>query len=238
MDLLDYCQSLNYTPHTTEPKYLYMELVAVDGSTGAPKNGRMTKEERKRLGRKLRALRIERELDQVDVANDPKFEISIGTLQAIEGAWYEVRDTNIEKYARYFGTSVTKLLKADEPKTLTFTDPLLKDLNDEHLDIARSYMRARKRVRAAIELVLHHPDEERLTNIILKLETRSPETLARIDALLTAAADDRIFEIAERVLRRPDFATFIQDTLDQYDKKAATVEAVTHKTGSKPTKKS
>lgn len=215
-----------------------MELVAVDGSTGALKNGRMTKEERKRVGRKLRALRIERELDQVDVANDPKVEISIGTLQAIEGAWYDVRDTNIEKYARYFGTSVTKLLKADEPKTLSFTDPLLKDLNDEHLEVARSYMRARKRVRAAIELVLHHPDEERLTSIILKLDTRPPETLARIDALLSAAADDRIFEIAERVLRRPDFATFIQDTLDQYDKKAATVETVAHKTGTKPTKKS
>ena len=194
----------------------------------------LTPEIRGRIGRKLRALRVERALHQADVA--AKIKLGIGTVQAIEGNWYDVRDQNIDKLARFYGSTLARLVKPEESKAVTPDNPLLKGLNEEHLQIAQGYRDARKRVRAAIELVLQHPEEEQLTNIILKLETRSPETLARIDALLTAA-DDRIFEIAERVLRRPDFATFIRDTLDQYDKKAATVDAVT-RTATKPTKKS
>jgi hypothetical protein len=181
-----------------------MELVAVDARGLPLKNGHMTKEERKRIGRKLRAMRTERGLDQVDVVSDAKADgLSLGTLQAIESAWYEVRDVNIEKYARFFGTSATKLLKADEPKVVAATDPLLKDLHEEHLEVARSYMRARKRVRACVEVLLNdHPEEEHLTRLFMKLEKLPAERLARIEVVLGAEADDPIEQLLTRVRRR------------------------------------
>lgn len=230
-----------YTPHPFTHKSLCMELVAVDVLSIAPKNGRMTKEERKRIGRKLRALRTERGLDQVDVAADPKADgISVGTLQAIEGAWYEVRDQNIEKYARFFGTSMTKLLKADEPKAVTASDPLLKDLNEEHLEIARSYMRARKRTRASIELLLNHPDEEHLTSVIIQLGKLSPDALAQLETVLAAGPGETIFGLMERIRQRlaidPDFMKLLEESLGVLDKQPKPKTQTSRKSGTTPTR--
>ena len=178
-----------------------MELVTVDGVGGDAKNWRMTAEERQRAGRKLKARRVERGLKQLEVAADPKLGISIGTLQAIENASYAVRDTSYEKYARFFGTTVTKLLREDEPRSLTPADPLLKDLNEEHLEIARQYMRARKRVRAAIETILTHPDEEPLTAILARAATLTPELRAHLRHLLEGSEDWR--KLVEPIPHRP-----------------------------------
>jgi len=189
-----------------------MELVAVDSSGPDAKNVRVTHDERVRVGRKLRAMRIERGLDQVEVARDPKVGMSVGTLQAIEGAWYDVRDHNIEKYAQFFGTSLTKLLRAEKP--VAPTDPLLRDLNEEHLEVARHYMRARKRVRAAIELLLAQPTEQ-LSAVVLKLEGLSADRLTQIEAILSI--DDRLATLLDRVRQRvlsdPGFLGLLDDTL-------------------------
>jgi transcriptional regulator with XRE-family HTH domain len=197
-----------------------MELVAIDGSGVATKNVRVTKEERVRIGRKLRALRVERGLDQAAIAADAK--VGIGTLQAIEGAWYDVRDHNIEKYARFLGTTLTKLLKADQPQVAAPSDPLLKDLNEEHLEIARSYMRARKRVRTCIELLLTHPAEEALTSLVMKLERFPADHLARIEGMLYVDPDGMIGHLLERVrlllLTDDDFVGLLEGTLEQLDR--------------------
>jgi len=131
-----------------------------------------------------------------------------------------VRDTNIEKYAQFFGTSLTKLLKADQ-KSVAPSDPLLQDLNEEHLEIARSYMRARKRVRACIELLLttEHAAEEPLTTLVMKLNTLSPDRLAQLDALVST--DDRTAQFIERVRQRlvadPHFVALLEGSLNELD---------------------
>jgi len=179
----------------------------------------MTTEERTRVGRKLRALRTERGLHQADVARDPKADISLGTLQAIEGNWYEVRDTNIEKYARYFGTTCKRILADDQPRAVASTDPLLQDLNEEHLQIARSYMRARKRVRACIELLLAAAPgtEEPLTSVFMKLEKLPADRLAKLDTFLSSTPDDRLEDVIDRVRQRaavePTFLALLEESL-------------------------
>ena len=166
-----------------------MELVSVDPIAGATKNSPVTPEQRKRIGARLRAMRIERGLRQSDVANTRGLGISLGTLQAIERARYEVRDTNIEAYAQFFGTTITKLLKADE-KTITATDPRLVDLNDEHLDIARQSMRARKRPRAGVELLLSHPSADQFAALLLTLSALPDDRLTELATLLATAPDE------------------------------------------------
>jgi transcriptional regulator with XRE-family HTH domain len=161
-----------------------MELVTVDSTRSESKNWRMTDAERERIGRKLRALRIERGLDQIPAAL--KAGLSVGTLQAIELNWYEVRDSNVEKYATIFGTTVKKLLRPED--TLSPSDRRLEDLNDEHLDVARHYMRAKRLPRQAVEVLLSHPPaEEALAKIVLRLATLPPERIAELERWLFVA---------------------------------------------------
>ena len=104
-----------------------MELLRVDTSPEPPKNWRMTDAERERIGRKLRALRIERGLDQIPAAK--KAGLAVATLQAIEKNRQKnpVKDSNIEKYAQIFGASIRKLLKSDEIAT---ADPRFAEFNE------------------------------------------------------------------------------------------------------------
>lgn len=201
----------------------------------------MTKEELQRVGRELKAMRTKRGLRQVDVANDPKAEISLGTLQAIEGAWYEVRDTNVDKYALFFGTTREKLLLADKPKPVTPNDPLLEGLNDEHLGVARAYMRARKRVRTCVEILLStHPQEDHLTGLLLKLEQLPAERLVQVDAWLST--DPRAMELLERVREHlidienyPTYVALVEEGLRLLDQRKP---ITTDHQKSKPQKKS
>ena len=190
-----------------------MELVTVDSPDEPPKNWRMTDAERVRIGRKLKALRIERGLDQIPAAE--KAGISVGTLQAIEvPKKHDVRDSNIEKYAQVFGTTVTKLLKPDA--VLLPTDPRLDDLNDEHLDVARAYMRAKRRPREAIELLLSHPPaEDALINLLLRLATLPPERVHELDRWVTIAPGliPLLAQIWHRLLTDPNYVSLVKEGL-------------------------
>jgi transcriptional regulator with XRE-family HTH domain len=175
-----------------------MELVTVDAGWIPPKNWRMTDAERQRIGRKLKALRIERGLDQIPAAD--KAGISVGTLQAIERnrQQHPVKESNIDKYALAFNTSVRKLLRSDE---IAPTDPRIVELNDEHLEIARSYMVAKRRPREAIEVLLSHPPaEEALSALLLRLATLPPERVHELDRWLTVAP--HLLPLLEQVWRR------------------------------------
>lgn len=177
---IDYCQARKYACLPVTHKSLTMELVSVDDSGQRPNNVRMTHDERVRIGLKLKSLRVEKGLDQAQLAEEKKLDISVGTVQAIENAKYEVKDSNIEKVARFFGTSLRKLLQPDgaiiEP-----TNPLLKGLNDEHLEVARWYMQARKRTRELIDALMSRGDDARLTNIFLRVEQLPPESWPELE---------------------------------------------------------
>jgi hypothetical protein len=166
----------------------------------------LTKEDRRRIGLQLRSFRVRQELDQTDVVNDKAAHgLSLGTLQAIEGNWYNVRIDNIEKYARFFQTTIADLLAAqDVPSNLLLKD--LKDLHEEHLDIARQYRNARKKVRDAVELLLSKRDDL-LAKVVLTLD-RSPEFLHSFAELLSVSPETRDLVLetlqAELQSKRPD----------------------------------
>jgi len=185
--------------------------LAVDRAHAKAKNARMTPDERARVGKKLRDLRLLRRLSQVEVVQQmPKgYHISVATLQAIEGVWRPVRDTKIECYAAFFDTSSTALLREDEPQALQPTHPLLQDLHEEHLEIARRYMRARKHVRAGVELFLDDQRvvDPRLTALLLHLATWSEASIALAAAALEHAAltEDVLAPIFQRLATDPEF---------------------------------
>jgi len=199
-----------------------MELSGFDCDTPAPNNEGVVQTDRVRIGRKLRALRVEAGKYQIEIAQALK--IHVKTLQAIENAWYEVKDSNIERYARYFHTSLTKLL-VSETKPPSLAHPLLKDLNDEHLEIAHAYMKARRRTRQGIELLLRLPATEALSGLLLGLETADDRTIALIAlALKDDASRQLFFQFLSRYFIDPAFAQEIRDKLillDQVDSSAS-----------------
>jgi len=192
----------------------------------------LTDEERTRLGLKLRALRVERGLRQIDAAKKAK--LAVGTLQAIERNHGNVKDRNLDELAKVYGTTVLKILnKVDEP--ISPTNPLLKGLNEEHLDIAQRYKDARKRVRAAIELLLTRVDDNRLAALILKLETLAPDALTHLEhVLLTAPPDDPIYSLADRIVAlSPGDLELLLEYLDQMETKKTAAAPPTTKAAPK-----
>ena len=189
-----------------------MELVTVDTPGITPKNWRMTDAERERIGRRLKAIRIERGLDQIPAAE--KAGISVGTLQAIERnrQRHPVKDSNIEKYAQIFGTTIRKLLKSDEAAP---ADPRVAEFNDEHIDVAWAYMRAKRMPRQAVEVMLSHPPfEEAMAAIVLRLATLPPERVHELGRWLFVAPHllPKIEAVWRRMLIDPPFVV----TLDEY----------------------
>jgi len=77
--------------------------------------------------------------------------MSVGSVQAIEYNKWEVGIAKIERYAAVFGTTADRLLN---PEAVRPSDPRWKDLNDDHLMIARQYMKALKTQRTAVEVLL------------------------------------------------------------------------------------
>lgn len=160
-----------------------MKVVSVDGQHHGPDNVRMTMDERRRIGLALRALRVGRNLKQVDVAKKIKG-VSVGTLQAIESAWYEVKDSNIEAVARFYGTSLRKLL--EPPDAIAPTDPLFSKLRREHLEIAQAYKDAESPVRQLVATLLRDGSNEESLARLQRFERLDPEQRAAIDALMTS----------------------------------------------------
>ena len=114
---------------------------------------------------------------------------------------------------RVFGTTVRRLLKADE---IAPTDPRLDDLNEEHLEIARSYMRARRDVRRGVEVLLSHPAiDEALARLLVKVCTLPPDRVSELARLLTVAPDlfPLVTELWQQLHVDPHYAAVMKEGL-------------------------
>lgn len=109
--------------------------------------------DRKRIGARLKGLRVEQGLDQVEVAR--RAAISPGTLQTIEWGARENKLSNIEAVARVLGTTLDALERKPE---INPGDPLLAGLNREDLEIARLYHDAASTVRTQARSLLRARD--------------------------------------------------------------------------------
>jgi transcriptional regulator with XRE-family HTH domain len=158
-----------------------------------PKNRRvLDADERIRIGTGLRRRRESLGLDQKDIAQKGKLLVgtmAVGTVQAIEYGRRKVTREKIDVYAQVVGATVEELLN---PGTVQPTDPKWRDLNEDHLEIARLYMKARRSVRAAVEILLADETGARETTIklaelvlaIKEAADREQATLWAIELLL------------------------------------------------------
>lgn len=169
--------------------------------------------DRSRVGPLLKRRREEQHFTQQDIAE--KTGLSVGTVQAIEYNKYGVHDANIEKYAAAVGTSTHQLLHPES--TVRTSDPLLVDLNREHLAIARLYMRAVKAVRHAVELLLVDDDiTEEIAAVVVEL--RRAVDLQPQMAYWTLFVLERgllMQAIAQRIDRDPLFEERLRDLLNE-----------------------
>jgi len=175
----------------------------IDGGRKRVKARRVNDEERGRVGRLLKDRREHQDLSQYAIA--VKTKLSVGTIQAIEYFKYRVHIENIETYANALGTTIQELLYP--PTSVPASDPLLIDLNREHLAIARGYMRAVKIVRAAVETLLAaHPERAEVL-----------EEIADVVIALAAAADQQpqLAYGVSQVLERGDLLANLADRLDR-----------------------
>jgi len=153
-------------------------------------------EARGRLGARLRGLRTEHNLTQLEIAE--RAGISVGTVQTIESGARETRDENVDAVARALGTSLTALLQQPHVDP---TDPLLKGLNREDLEIARLYhdapspVRERMRQAGRDEAPARQPpaaDDLALAAQITRLRQSRRELLIDILRQLVDALDDKV----------------------------------------------
>jgi transcriptional regulator with XRE-family HTH domain len=161
----------------------------VDGGFDTPKNARMTTDERKRIGLRLRAMRVERGLDQAEVARRAK--VAIGTLQSIENATRETRDSNFEKVARFFKTSLIELREGD--RTVPPTDPLYSGLTKEDVRIARRYHDSETSVRNLAQRLLTGELSEAVINFAQRVISGdlAEAQLALADRIARLSSDRR-----------------------------------------------
>jgi transcriptional regulator with XRE-family HTH domain len=158
--------------------------------TTHPHDRTLTPDERPRIGAKLKGLRVERRLDQVDIAR--MADVSLGTIQMLErGTGRNVRWENLEKVAKALETSLAQLRT---PATGGRPDPLLADLNQEDIAIARAFHRAITDVRnAVVHMLAPIPEREavtyaRLVIAVLQLERSSLRDLIDVVAGMPAAS--------------------------------------------------
>jgi hypothetical protein len=132
--------------------------------------------------------------------------MSVGTVQHIEratarAAKHNATDENIDAYARVVGTTLDLLLN---PETRQRLDPKWKDLNDEHLTIARQYMKAFKGARAAVEAILgDEVNAAEMSNDLADIVLAIQEDQKRLDLwtdVIECLAADPTFEPALREL--------------------------------------
>jgi transcriptional regulator with XRE-family HTH domain len=155
--------------------------------------------QRKRIGGRLRSLRIEQGLDQIELAKRAK--ISTGTVQTIEWGIRKNKDENIDAVARVLGTTLAAL---EQKPHINPTDPLLKGLNREDLEIARAYHEASTAVRDHARRLLRDREPQR----------PSEPTTDELSALATSIA--RLTE--ERRQLVTELVTQLKDLEDRDDK--------------------
>lgn len=159
----------------------------------------LDEEMRKRIGGRLKALRIEAHLDQLEVAR--RAQISPGTLQTIEWGARENREANIAKVAKVLGTSLEALKRKDH---IAPNDPLLSNLNREDYEIARAYHDASSAVRHHARQLLRDRDPQQLPLQTSGEAAAREARIARLTPAQQELVDDLIHEFGASDQRDED----------------------------------
>lgn len=142
------------------------------------------------VGERVRVWRIEKRWTQAKLAEKAK--VSLGTVQALEDAINRThpRQTSPDKLqaiAKALGRSVDDLIR--DRNVIEPTNPLLKGLNDEHLEEARWYALARKRTREVVDLLMEHGADDRVASLLLRILALPSETIPLIENFVASTAE-------------------------------------------------
>jgi transcriptional regulator with XRE-family HTH domain len=133
--------------------------IRVDASDRWSKNDAMTKEQRAHFAEMLRTGRAKLALNKVKFCQQAK--IAPNTLRALERGVQDPGQGTLDKLSAVLGITVAALTGGERP--IETTDPRLKDLNDEDLEVAQAFhhapMRGRQRVLGVLqERPRHHKE--------------------------------------------------------------------------------
>lgn len=146
----------------------------------------MDRAQRERVGRRLRGLRVEQGLRQIDIAE--RAHTSVGTVQGVEGGVRDTREETIDKIATALGTSIAEILREE---AVPARDAVLSNLNREDVAVALAYQRASSRIREHVRDLLRQREEpegadhlqesdrEHLTRALRKLPDADRELIER-----------------------------------------------------------
>jgi transcriptional regulator with XRE-family HTH domain len=112
---------------------------------------------RARLGARLKGLRVERGLHQAQLAE--RAQISVGTLQGIEGGHRNTRRRILDRVAQALGTSVQQIVREGVARGLDTPA-----LNPEDLQIAWAFHHAATPTRAQARALLLPADTQDLSS--------------------------------------------------------------------------
>lgn len=137
------------------------------------------------VGKRVRVRRVELELTQEELADKAK--VGLGTVQALEAAATrkKPRQTStpkLEKIAKALGYTLDALLK--NKRDVPPAHPLLVDLTDEDLLIARAYHHAKTPMRQRIAGLLRDGENEQSVALMQRIEKLSPMERTMIEGLI------------------------------------------------------
>ena len=125
----------------------------VDAIWDRSKNGSMTKEQLQQFAETLRTGRAKLGLNKSDFCQQA--DITPNTLRALERGAQHPNPETIDRLARLLGTTATAITNGK--RVIDASDPLLKDLNDEDLEMAQRFHHAPMRMKERVLGVLLEP---------------------------------------------------------------------------------
>jgi Predicted transcriptional regulators len=136
--------------------------------------------DRKLLGQRVRILRLQKNLQQQELARAAG--VTSNTVRGLERGLQETRWPKFAAIAKALGTTPELLLQGEEP--ITDTHPLLRDLNEEDLRIARAFHHAQTAIRVHVQRVLSGELAAARLHILERLDRLPEEKRLAVEGIL------------------------------------------------------
>lgn len=136
--------------------------------------------DRKVLGHRVRMLRIQKNLQQQELARAAG--VTPNTLRGLERGLQETRWPKFAAIAKALGTTPELLLQGDEP--IAENHPLLRDLNEEDLRVAQAFHHSQTVIRNHLQRVLSAEIDQASLELLDRIVRLSEDARRAVDGML------------------------------------------------------
>ena len=154
-------------------------------------------------GKRIRDLRIKLGMTQAQLAE--KADVTENTVRGLEKGTLETRRPKYEAIVEALDTTTELIERADQP--IAEDHPLLSGLNDQDLQIAQAYSRARTPTRLRIERLLLTNEQDPVLAIGERVLTLDDKRREQILGALSQAERMRAKELEDAKKKKPPPAT-------------------------------